>query len=261
MTRRSFLRALVVAAALVALPALARATVTIRPANTVLLTGDSISTAPFWGPTAMNAIDSQFIPDSLGVKYGARGTVTTATVTGAIGTVATSTAPPPTIIRVFTGVSGSTVSLLANNVSTLITSYSPDVIWIHSGVNDVPGNNPTAFSASVTSLLSQLRTWSPTVQILWSGIWMRGEVWAAGPVWDNGADDAVIDSFNGIISAACATYGATYVDNRGPALTYEAAHNPTKADSGIQSTDGIHPNATGITQISNNVVASCQVVQ
>ena len=233
--------------------------VTVRAGDRVLAAGDSIATNTYWVPTAMDGIDAQFNP--ITAKYAGRATGTVASATGTVGSVADITTEP-VITRINTAVPGSTVVDLAAAADTLITDHNPDVIWIYSGVNDVPGESEAVFAAAVDSLLSQLRAWDADVPILVCGIFTRGELWAPDPTrWNNPLYDDKIDDFNAVWAAACVTYNATFVDSRPEALAYEALNNPVPDPDGILTQDEIHPNANGVTMISDNVLDNCTVVQ
>jgi hypothetical protein len=103
------------------------------------------------------------------------------------------------------------------------------VILLLIGINDViTGVAPATSTANYTSILTQIRAWSSTVQIACMSLLVYGEHWRSAPLrWGvNTPDlDANIDAFNTMIQGLCVTYNCTYVDARTPLLTWESTNN------------------------------------
>ncbi len=238
--------------------------VTVRPGNKVVFVGDSITLAAWYAVTGglVDQINAQ-IPTVVAPRYatlagGARAaTLAPAAVAATVAPV--SIQSPIRVVN--SGVSGDETANIDAAVAARITDYNPDVIVLLVGVNDVNLLESTAFiTTHYGSILSQIRAWSPTVPIACLSILFIGELWGAGPVWANAKDTALNDA-NTAIQGLCATYNATYIDARARALTYETVNNAPApgAASGILTSDGIHPNATGKLQLGDWTIGSFTV--
>ncbi len=155
-----------------------------------------------------------------------------------------------TVTSVNSGVGGNTAADIAGNVSGRITTYSPDVVWILVGVNDIAnGVSTNSYVTSVTSIFTQVRAWSPSVPIAFCSVICYGEKWAAGPVWTGNTKDTEIAAYATAVQPVCATYNVTYVDFRAPLLAWESTNNaPAPGASGgvfCSDTPGVHPKAAG----------------
>lgn len=149
------------------------------------------------------------------------------------------------------GLSGEQVINYASQVHGRVAIYSPDVVCLHIGINDVRVACADAvFAAAYESILYGIRAECPDAQLMVIGIGLMGEQWASDPLrWAPSADHG-IDGKNAPIAALCATYGAAYVDYRGTALLYEEANNTPEPgeDLGIltgETGDNFHPNDDG----------------
>jgi hypothetical protein len=141
-----------------------------------------------------------------------------------------------------TGINEQTIEDIEENVGPQITDHDPDLVVMLIGVNNVAARtDPAVFAAKFTSTMAQIRAWSSTVPIVCVSILCYGEIWAAGPVWNNGVTDTdFLEPFNTTIQAACVTYNATYTELRAKLLAIEPLINPTQANAAF-TTEGVHP--------------------
>jgi len=151
------------------------------------------------------------------------------------------------------GVGGQTTVKMAQLVHEQVALFTPDVIVIETGYNDLPISvNLATFRAAYDSILVGCRAECPNAQIMCISVLVGGEQWQSGPLrWALSAEFNVapgyVESYNAQIAASAAAAGAVYVDVRTPALTYESLHNTPEpgAFSGVLTIDGIHPNDQG----------------
>jgi lysophospholipase L1-like esterase len=201
---------------------------TVHTGDLVLSTGDSTIARMMFEATG--GLYDQLNKST--TKIAARATGAVSSATGAVGSVRGFT-------TVNTGINGNKVSDIAGHVAARITNYNPNVVIIEVGVNDVPASTAD-FNTQYDSMLSQVRSTLPSAQIVCLSILCYGEIWAAGPVWNNGPTDTnFLEPFNADIQALCVTYSATYIDVRAALLAIEPTINPTKANNAFTS-DGVH---------------------
>lgn len=189
-----------------------------------------------------------------------------ATFTGLKATVNRGTTAPP-IVVVDGGISGNTVANLDSRISALLTANTPSVVFIAVGTNDILfGTDPSAFSASYADVLSKIQAYQTGTPVACLSIYMRGEQWGAGPVWVDATSigfpagtNALVDQFNGLISAACAAAGAIFIDTRSQFLQAEIISNPSQLGDGVFTMDGIHLIAAGQAAIIPFVMSSITV--
>lgn len=245
----------------VATPALATAPV--HNGDKVVFVGDSI-TAFGWMSVSGGLVDqiNAAIPSrTLAISATVSGALAHAVAGNVAATLLTTTLPPIPITAVNSGIAGDTAAVLATQVASRITDYNPNVIVIEEGINgqNVP---PSQMGADYSSILSQIRAWSPTVPIVCVSILGYYEQWqsttppTAIPVND-------ISPYNVALKAACDSFaGTTWKDNYHPFYLYESTHNTPEpgAQSGILLLDDRHPNPTGQLQMGNWTIGSFQVL-
>lgn len=235
----------------------ALAGVPIGASQTLVAVGDSITANDYPCIGAAGVCDSQSLVGQINTAFspvvssaravlasGSRATL----ASGAPATVS-QTSLHPTIAYINSGVGGNKTADIAAAVTTRITQYNPDVILLLIGVNDAINLvDIGTFTANYNSILSQIRSWSSTVQIVTLSILIYGEEYNAGPPlsWAgcNGSGiDARIDSFNSVIQSLSTTYNTTYVDLRSQILTWESTNNTPAPGvcSGPFAGGGPHP--------------------
>lgn len=124
----------------------------------------------------------------------------------------------------------------------------PNFVLVEAGTNDVlQGTANGPFTTSYRSILTKMINGgiAPGNIICVSIICVASEKVGAGDA--NAAD---IVAKNAIIATAATDFGCVYADLRTPQQAWEVINNPTNDNSGHMTTDGTHPNATGITLIS-----------
>jgi lysophospholipase L1-like esterase len=153
------------------------------------------------------------------------------------------------IVVTASGVSGNTVADIATNVAARITNYNADINVILVGINDAILGTPYAtFEASYTSMLSQVVAALPTRQIACCSVLCYGEQWQAGPdPWGPNLNDVQCANIDAKIALCTAAVGATYIDFRTTLGVWETQNNPGPpgAASGVFTSDGVHPLASG----------------
>lgn len=123
------------------------------------------------------------------------------------------------------GHSGWTIEQLTAPAPGWITTYNPDLVYLHAGVNDArAGATVEVMSARMTALLDAILNASPTVRI------MVGDLM---PPWNNSTNDLAsmaVQRFNEQLPAIVAAAG--------PRVTLARM---SLAVPGVQLTDGLHP--------------------
>lgn len=141
------------------------------------------------------------------------------------------------------------------SVVSEVTATGANVVIIEAGVNDQAlGTDLTAFGGQCASYLDSIKTGLPAAQLAWVNILCNGEQYP-DPL------NASVNAYNAKIATACASYGVQLIDVRPAQQAYEAANNtpPPGASSGILTSDGVHPNATGKTLMSNTALSRTMV--
>lgn len=146
------------------------------------------------------------------------------------------------------GIAGDRAVWLASQVHERIAIFSPDVVVVLIGINDIRvGTSSAVIGAAYDSILYGVRAELPNAQILVVSMFLFGEQWLSGPLrWAPGSDNN-ISAGNTQIAASAATYGAAYADIRDSALLYEQANNTPEpgVDLGVLTwnVDNFHPGA------------------
>lgn len=243
-------------------------TAIVRPGDTAVFVGDSITQAGWMSVAGglVDQINAQFPvvnrPRAGALRAGATPAVL---APGARPATLAPVATQARITAINSGIAGNDTADIEAAVGPRITDHNPDVVVILIGINDVTFGVPLAtIEVNYDSILSQIRAWSATVQIVCISILYYGEQWVAGPAWDNFPDfDSQIDAANDAIRDLCPLYDATFIDARADSLLYEATHNlpePGERD-GILTQDGLHPNETGQLELGAQSLPFFTVIQ
>lgn len=188
----------------------------IRPGQTGLWTGDSLTATYEWFRPLSNSIDTSNAANRR-----------------------------PAVTWVNSGVSGSGVTALASSnlnasVGSLVTAFNPDFVGILVGRNDAFGGaTQGAFQAGLLSFATAcLSARCPANQVLICSCWINGD--------PTGAIDALMDSYVVSARTVAAALGCPFVDVR--------TERPT--DGGYTIGDGIHPsNPKGVNYLSGRAQA------
>jgi lysophospholipase L1-like esterase len=155
------------------------------------------------------------------------------------------------------GASGTQWSAFVLGYPASVLAYSPTLVFLEWGINDVIHGTDPALSASYLEQ-GVLGIWATnlSIRIVVLSVWALGEHWPDGA---QGAQDAAIDALNAHLEAACdklANLGTiTWIDTRTPWLAALQAANPNN-DSGYHLTvDHLHLNDAGA-HIMSNIVAA-----
>jgi hypothetical protein len=224
--------------------------ITVHGGKLLLFTGDSI-TAAGWPEVAGGFVDqiNAQIPTVVAPRYSVP-TTNSGTILrpGSTSSTVRAVSHQSTIRTVNTGIAGNQTSDIAAAVPTRITNYNPDIIVILIGINDCINSISLGTSTTnYTSILTQIRAWSSTVQIACLSLLCYGEHWASGPLsWGPNAPallDGPIAAFNSMVQGLCVTYNCTYVDARTPLLTWESQNNTPEPglQNGPFAGGGPHP--------------------
>lgn len=146
------------------------------------------------------------------------------------------------------GIAGDRAVWLASQVHDRIASFSPDVVVVMIGINDIRvGTSSAVIGAAMGSILYGIRAECPAAQILVVSMFLMGEQWLSGPLRWAPASDNNITAGNTQIQAAATTYGAAYADVRDSALLWEQANNTPEPGVDLNkltwSVDNFHPSA------------------
>jgi lysophospholipase L1-like esterase len=210
--------------------------------------GDSITANGLWEVSTglVDQINTQIIIPArpyAGVVSGVQGTLKA----GAFAATVRNVVVQNPVIYTNSGVAGNQTSDIAANVATRITNYNPNVIILLIGINDVINSVPLGTSTTnYTSILTQIRAWSSTVQIgIVSLLTYGSEQWSSGPplAWAVNATNTAIAAFNAMEQGLAVTYNATYLNLRDPLLVWESQNNTPEPGSvnGPYAGGGPHP--------------------
>jgi hypothetical protein len=152
------------------------------------------------------------------------------------GPTTASPAAPSAVTFVNTGVGGAKIADLDTNFATLVTAFSPTVIIIMTGINDIGApTDITAYRTSWNSVMAKcnalgLKIWALTA-------FAYTETYATGPLRWNGPLDFPnrnpgLDDYNAQAQASVLAAGGTWVDDRAAGLALEPTGNPTNLDHG-----------------------------
>lgn len=246
---------------------------TLARADTVVVLGDSLTDAA--GPTGswLTRFAASTVPAAFGPRFtasSAGGSASSASpLLGgrtAVGWDA-SVGAVPTFLN--SGVSGLDTGEAIAQLPALVHAKVFNKIWINLGVNDTltfqggDATRNTAYTtASVDTILDDLRGTYPTTEIVWISPVCIGENWPQGA----NAWDADLDSRCTIIEAACATYDVFYVDMRGPYFAYQSVYNTGHAAFGYSpgglTGDNVHLTAgPGHSFMCDTVMSAMTVVR
>jgi len=143
------------------------------------------------------------------------------------------------------GVNGNQTSDMLARVQGVI-ALNPNVLIVEGGVNDINGGAGAATAiANMTSIVQAVQAALPNCKIVVTGIVVFGEAWVTGPPAAWGPGNGPADTVDAGYQSLCATLGCTYVPFRPAVLQWEAANNPTQANTGVFTDDGIHPKNPG----------------
>lgn len=193
-----------------------------------------------------------------------------AVATGGVATVAASVtratctpvAPTPKTVNYssvtnLTATSGWTSGQLLAQLSTALSTTTPNVILLHIGINDVSnGGSPVSpYQSNVNSILDTIHTFDPTIKVIVVGLMAHWEKWDNVTGWNPGpnTDDASLATANTFLAGLPASRSyVTYIDVRNALLVGEQANNTSPVvgstvgvQDGVyiyQDTHGVHPN-------------------
>lgn len=243
------------------------AVIPINPGDVIVFCGDSITDQGVFRP-AVAMINESITPRVSAGAIAAGGGASVARGGGAF----CATVPLQPIVPIMSGTPGDTASSIASNVTGRITSHNPDAVVLFVGVNDCLTATPLAnFNASLDTILADIAAFAD-IPVMMLSIFVLGEQWAAGPVWDNhfdpppgnpGFTPSIVQYDNETQTAIADTTlsQAEYLDLRGPTLTLESIINAPApgAALGVLTLDQVHPNGRGQIWISQLTVAGMAV--
>lgn len=221
--------------------------------DTLVFVGDSLTagTPTPWFTTAVATINAAFTPTNK--QYPAIATGGRSVVTGGVGVVAI-TPNTPTINVVNSGIGGNQVSDISTNITTRITNFNPTAVVMCIGINDcVVFNTPLAtFRAACDAIWTAVKTANPTCKLWAVSLYCWGELFSAGPVWNNPYDGPpaignslglYITDYNAQAQASVIAAGGLFSENRNETLALIASlSSPPGAHAGPTTLDGEHPN-------------------
>lgn len=236
--------------------------VQIHNGDVVLATGDSVTAGGY--PTVPGGL-RDLINAQLYASYGAvagPGNIRATVGVGNVPPVPVRTGIPRTPITMLnTAVPGITSTYVLANLSEMITSQNPDVLFLLIGTNEhLPPANPSysyaQSQANLEAIVDQARAALPNLRIVLLSLLTFDEQWTAGspPAWN--PVDVETDTRCGIIQTVAAEKGCEFVDLRNPMLVQESLLNTPApgATSGVLTSDGRHPNTAGQLFMGNTIV-------
>lgn len=240
--------------------------------DTVVFVGDSLTagTPTPWFTTAVATINAAFVPTNK--VYGGIVTGRSATATGGVVSVAP-TPNAPVINAINSGVGGNQVNDILIAIPARITNFNPTAVVMCIGINDcVVGNTPLAtYRASLDSIWAAVLAHNPACKLWAASIYCWGEMFNAGPVWNNPYDGPpgsgnplglYITDYNGQAQASVIAAGGLFSESRNETLALIASlSSPPGNHTGPTTLDGEHPN-TGFGQplMSTQFMSTVQIV-
>jgi hypothetical protein len=237
-----------------------------------LVTGDSITAAGYFEVAGglADQIDAK-IPTVTAPRFATAAPGSFPAIAGAGSTraVANAVSTHNTIRRLNTGIAGNLTGDIAAAVPARITNLAPDVLILLIGINDVINSmSLAAYSTpNMNTILTQVRAFSSTMQILLVSLLVFGEFWASGPPLSWGPNpagflDGPIDAFNVMLQGMASTYNCSYADARAQLLVWESINNAPApgVQAGPFAGGGPHPLVpTGQVVLGNFLIGSFQV--
>jgi lysophospholipase L1-like esterase len=161
--------------------------------------------------------------DSLTVAAGGRAELyTTATATGAriVSRGAFSGGAYPADRH--SGVNGNAIEQMEARIATDVTPYRPEVVIVHAGTNNLPGDTAATMGSKLSSLLAALRAALPGAYII------------ACQIPPRVGYEAKVADFNALIPGVVSALADARIVEIDPGLS-----------AGDISGDGVHPSAAG----------------
>jgi lysophospholipase L1-like esterase len=152
------------------------------------------------------------------------------------------------------GTGGNTVVQMAARFATDVIAQSPGSCFLQGGINDQFGRTP--MEDYLTALRSMSTAWTGSGRaankLIMCGPMCRGEQFPPNDT----TYDVSIRAYANAMNRVAVENGHAYVDFRQMHQLYVKANTtPPGSDSGILTSDSLHPNSTGWTQMSNAAFA------